>query len=46
MLQLETTKLFVKNNKGFNVLGITNLDNIVLENKDNQVRIDKKGNII
>jgi hypothetical protein len=46
MLQLETTKLFVKNNKGFNVLGITNLDNIVLENKDKQVRIDKKGNII
>jgi hypothetical protein len=46
MLQLETTKSFVKNNKNFKVIGITNLDNIVLESKNKTVKIDKEGNII
>jgi hypothetical protein len=46
MLQLETSKSFLKNNKNYNVIGITNLDNIILESKNNKVKIDKRGNII
>ena len=46
MLQLETTKSFIKNNKTFKVVGITNLDNIILESKNKTVKIDKKGNIL
>ena len=46
MLQLETTKSFIKSNKNFKVLGITNLDNIILESKNKTIKIDKKGNIL
>jgi hypothetical protein len=46
MLQLETTKSFIKNNKTFKVVGITNLDNIILESKNKTIKIDKKGNIL
>jgi hypothetical protein len=46
MLQLETSKSFLKKNKNYNVVGITNLDNIILESKNNKVKIDKRGNII
>lgn len=46
MLQLETTKSFIKSNKNFKVLGITNLDNIILESKNKIIKIDKKGNIL
>jgi hypothetical protein len=46
MLQLETSKSFLKNNKNYNVVGITNLDNIILESKNKKVKIDKRGNII
>lgn len=46
MLQLETTKSFIKSNKNFKVLGLTNLDNIILESKNKTIKIDKKGNIL
>jgi hypothetical protein len=46
MLQLETSKSFLKKNKNYNVVGITNLDNIILESKNTKVKIDTRGNII
>ena len=45
--QLESVKKFLNENRAFNIVGRTNLDNVVLENKNKKsIRINKNGNIL
>ena len=45
--QLESVKKFLRENAAFNLVGRTNLDNVVLENKNKKtIRINKNGNIL
>ena len=45
--QLESVKKFLNENRAFNIVGRTNLDNVVLENKNKKsIRINKIGNIL
>jgi hypothetical protein len=45
--QLESVKKFLRENAAFNIVGRTNLDNVVLENKNKKsIRINKNGNIL
>ena len=45
--QLESVRKFLRENAAFNLVGRTNLDNVVLENKNKKtIRINKNGNIL
>jgi len=45
--QLESVKKFLRENAAVNLVGRTNLDNVVLENKNKKtIRINKNGNIL